>query len=120
MGDAIQEWILFHESSFAPGYPHLDALARHITAVYGTAERDIESLRQRVSYNRNEGFAFSNDLQRIAYLIRFLEEDPLALEAAEHGAALEPENPLQTLREIRDAYEPLQREILGSIPGFSS
>ncbi|MDR2500259.1 MAG: AAA family ATPase [Treponema sp.] len=122
VGDAVQEWILFHESSFAPGYPHLDALARHIKAAYGTAERDIESLRQRVTYNRNEGFAFSNDLQRVAYLIRFLEEDPLALEGAEHrpgGAALGGETPLQTLREIRDAYEPLQREILGSIPGFT-
>jgi hypothetical protein len=58
--DAIQEWVLFHESSLfqVESDPQLPALAAHIRSLYGIDERDVESLRQRTSYSQSEGFAF--------------------------------------------------------------
>ncbi|GHV75780.1 hypothetical protein AGMMS49942_06010 [Spirochaetia bacterium] len=101
--DAINEWVLFHESSVLRDIndPNLDALAAHIGASYGVNAEDTERLRQRITHNKADLYTFSNDMQRLDYLIGILEEE----QAGESG-------PLKLLRSIRDVYATLRDEAM--------
>ena len=101
--DAVNEWVLFHESSVLRDIndPNLDALVLHIGASYGVNDEDIERLRQRITHNKADLYTFSNDMQRLDYLIGILEEE----QAGESG-------PLNRLRSIRDVYTALRDEAM--------
>jgi hypothetical protein len=111
--DAINEWVLFHESSVLHDLkdPNLEALALHIGAAYGVGPDDTEHLHQRILHNKADLYTFSNDMQRLDYLIGLLDE-----EQQSSGAA--PDSPdaggtlLKRLRDIRDAYASSRDEAL--------
>ncbi|MDR0452425.1 MAG: ATP-binding protein [Treponema sp.] len=100
VADAIQEWVLFRESSLwnAAGDPNLDALAAYVGGVYGSSAEAVGAARQRNAQNKADRYRFSNDMQRLDYLIALLEE-----EAGGAGAPAE-QAALALFREIRDAY----------------
>ncbi|MDR1352394.1 MAG: ATP-binding protein [Treponema sp.] len=108
VADAIQEWVLFRESSLwsAAGDPNLGALAAYIREAYSAAPEAVEALRQRNARNKADRYRFSNDMQRLEYLIALLEEEDAcaAAPAPAEQAALAP------LRDIRDAYAGAFRE----------
>jgi hypothetical protein len=95
--DAIQEWVLFRESSLwhDAADPNLDALASYIEGIY--PEAAVETIRQRNAASKADRYRFTNDMQRLEYLISFLEDDP---GVAAPGQA----TPLARFRKIRDAY----------------
>ncbi|AEF85375.1 hypothetical protein TREPR_3073 [Treponema primitia ZAS-2] len=111
--DAINEWVLFHESSVLQELldPNLEALASHIGTAYGISPGDIERLHQRINHNKADLYTFSNDMQRLDYLIGIIEDEQkgVPIETAGdqvgggHGA-------LSLLRSIRDAYGPCRDE----------
>ena len=108
--DAISEWVLFHESRAISegGDPNLEALSLHIAGFYGAAAEDAERLRQKITHNKAELYTFSNDMQRLDYLIGLLEEEqnfPENRKGAGNDGA-----PLNRLRGIRDAYAALRNE----------
>jgi hypothetical protein len=109
--DAVNEWVLFHESQAVNhrGDPSLEALALHIAALYGAAAEDAERLRQKITHNKAELYTFSNDMQRLDYLIGILEEERNFPENR-NGAEAQEDAPLNTLRGIRDAYAELRGE----------
>ncbi|MDR1411695.1 MAG: ATP-binding protein [Spirochaetaceae bacterium] len=102
VADAIQEWVLFRESSLwgADDDPNLGTLAAYIGGAYSAAPEAVEAARLRNAQNKADRYRFSNDMQRLGYLIALLEEEAAgaAAPAAAEQAALAP------LREIRDAY----------------
>jgi MoxR-like ATPase len=106
--DAIQEWVLFRESSLwnDADDPNLSALAAYIEGVYGTTAEAVEAVRQRNAKNRADRCRFSNDMQRLEYLLSLLEDDAAATAAAERPA------PAAALRKIRDAYAAAFEEAL--------
>jgi hypothetical protein len=106
--DAINEWVLFHESSLLhdSGDPNLEALAGHIAAAYGINPEDTERLHQRITHNTAELYTFSNDMQRLDYLIGILEDEQRGSVRPENAGAA----PLNRLRSIRDAYAALRDE----------
>jgi hypothetical protein len=99
IADAINEWILFRESSMSgnSGDANLDALITHIGKSYGTAAEDTERLRQRITFNKADLYVFTNDMQRLDYLADILEEDSEGDFSAK-------------LRTIRDACSALRNE----------
>jgi hypothetical protein len=109
--DAINEWVLFHESRAINdgGDPNLEALSLHIGALYGVAAEDAERLRQKITHNKAELYTFSNDIQRLDYLIGILEEEQNFPENRK-GAQGKDSAPLDRLRRIRDAYAGLRGE----------
>jgi MoxR-like ATPase len=103
VADAIQEWVLFRESSLwiEADDPNLSALAAYIGGVYGTGAEAVEAVRRRNAQNKADRYRFSNDMQRLEYLITLLEEEA-AHDAA--GTAPAEQTALAPLRKIRDAY----------------
>jgi hypothetical protein len=114
VADAIQEWVLFRESSLwnDDADPNLGVLISYIGGVYGTAAGAVEEVRRRNAGSRADRYRFSNDMQRLEYLITLLEEEAAGdagtapverterterIERAERAA-------LAPLRAIRDAY----------------
>jgi hypothetical protein len=115
VADAIQEWALFRESSLwsDAADTNLGALDAYIRGVYGTAAGAVEAARQRNAENRADRCRFSNDMQRLEYLIALLEEE--AAFPSESAAASSDSAPggvpgtaaaghLASLREVRAAY----------------
>jgi hypothetical protein len=109
---AVNEWILRHESSLLGDGedPGLRALAAHILSLYGPQENDRERRVQAAGFSRAELCAFINDMQRVDYLIRLLEEEGLAVDRASPNA----EGSAAAFIRIRDFYaapfeEALQR-----------
>jgi MoxR-like ATPase len=109
--DAVNEWVLFHESRAVDrgGDPNLEALALHIAALYGAAPEDAERLRQKITHNKADLYVFSNDMQRLDYLVGMLEEEQDLL-----GGGKDPQAddgaPLGRLRSVRNAYAELRNE----------
>jgi hypothetical protein len=103
VADAIQEWVLFHESSVFSNEadPNLAALAAHIRSVYGSGAEDAAALRERIGRDKADLYRFSNDMQRVDYLIGLLEEDESLAETGEDEARREA---LAFLRGLRDLY----------------
>ncbi|MDR2052228.1 MAG: ATP-binding protein [Treponema sp.] len=101
VADAIQEWLLFRESSLwnDAADPNLSALTAYIEGAYGTAAEAVEEVRRRNAGNRADRYRFSNDMQRLEYLITLLEE-----EAAGGAASPAEQTALVPLRAIREAY----------------
>jgi hypothetical protein len=108
VADAIQEWVLFRESSLwnDAADPNLGVLISYIGGMYGTATGAVETIRRRNAGNKADRYRFSNDMQRLEYLITLLEEEAAndagtasveRMERAERAA-------LAPLRAIRDAY----------------
>jgi hypothetical protein len=109
--DAVNEWVLLHESrAINDGEdPNLEALSLHIGALYGTAAGDAERLRQKITHNKADLYTFSNDMQRLDYLIGILEEERNFPENRK-GAPGKDGAPLDRLRRIHDAYAALRGE----------
>ena len=111
--DAINEWVLFHESRAINNGsdPNLEALVLHIGALYGVSDGDIERLRQKITHNKAELYAFSSDMQRLDYLVGILEEERNFTENRK-GAREEngDDAPLARLRGITGAYAELRNE----------
>jgi hypothetical protein len=107
--DAVNEWVLFHESQAVNdgGDPNLEALALHIGASYGANAEDVERLRQKITHNKAELYTFSNDMQRLDYLVGILEEEG---NFPENRNGARETGPLDRLRSIRDAYAGLKDE----------
>jgi hypothetical protein len=111
--DSINEWVLFHESRAINdgGDPNLETLVLHIGALYGVNAEDAERLRQKITHNKAELYTFSNDMQRLDYLVGILEEEQ---HFTENRKGAQGENgddaPLARLRRIRDAYALLRGE----------
>jgi hypothetical protein len=110
VADAVNEWVLFHESQAINdgGDPNLEALSLHIGALYGVNAEDAERLRQKITHNKAELYTFSNDMQRLDYLIAMLEEErnfPENRKGNPEGNA-----PLDRLRSIREAHRALRDE----------
>jgi hypothetical protein len=103
--DSVNEWVLFHESrAISDGSdPNLEALVLHIGALYGVNTGDTERLRQKITHNKAELYTFSNDMQRLDYLVGILEEEQNFSENS-GGASL------ARLRSISDAYAELRDE----------
>jgi MoxR-like ATPase len=106
--DAVNEWVLFHESRAVDGGgdPNLEALVLHIGALYGVNAEDAERLRQKITHNKADLYIFSNDMQRLDYLIGILEEEQNLL--GNGKGPLEDGAPLIQLRAIRCAYAELR------------
>ena len=123
VADAIQEWILYHESSVLhhSSDPNLPTLTAHIERFYGKDIQDVEKLRQKISLEKMEGYAFTNDFQRLDYLIRFMEMEPEMqdMETGDSDGNEMISGCLARLREIRDRYEELRREMMERIAGFA-
>jgi hypothetical protein len=113
VADAINEWVLFHESSVLRDLNdlNLESLVLHIRASYGGNAEDTERLRQRITHNRADLYTFSNDMQRLDYLIGILEEElsPESGKAGEHGSG---EGLLGQLHSIREVYTFLRDEAM--------
>jgi hypothetical protein len=109
VSDAVNEWVLFHESRAIPGGddPNLEALLIRIEVLYGVNAEDTERLRQKITHNRAELYTFSSDMQRLDYLVGILEEEQNFLENSKGSQG---EDPLNRLRKIRDAYADLRHE----------
>jgi MoxR-like ATPase len=107
--DAVNEWVLFHESRAVDrgGDPNLEALSLHIAGLYGSAPEDAGRLHQRITRNKADLYTFSNDMQRLDYLIGILEEEQ---ELLGKGKESQGEDPLDQLRSIRNAYAELRDE----------
>ncbi|GHU09829.1 hypothetical protein FACS1894151_08400 [Spirochaetia bacterium] len=107
--DAINEWVLFHESSVLRDIndTNLDALLNHIGASYGLNGEDTERLRQKITHNKADLYTFSNDMQRLDYIIGILEEES-SMDAKSTGGR--DGDALNRLRSIRDAYRALRDE----------
>jgi MoxR-like ATPase len=109
--DAVNEWVLYHESRTIDrgGDPNLEALALHIGSFYGAGAEDAERLRQRITHNKADLYTFSNDMQRLDYLISLLEEEQRlphnGKDAQDNGEAI-----LGRLRGILDAHAGLREE----------
>jgi hypothetical protein len=101
VADAIQEWVLFRESSLwnDAADPNLSALTAYIEGVYGTGAESVEAIRRRNAENKADRCRFSNDMQRLQYLIALLED-----EAASDASAPAEQAALVPLRAIRAAY----------------
>jgi hypothetical protein len=110
--DAINEWVLFHEARAISGGgdPNLEALSLHIAGFYGAAAENTERLRQKITHNKAELYTFSNDMQRLDYLIGLLEEEQNFSENRKGGGNDGGGAPLNRLREIRGAYAGLRDE----------
>ncbi|MDR2739428.1 MAG: AAA family ATPase [Treponema sp.] len=106
--DAINEWVLFHESSVLQDLNdlNLESLVFHIRASYGVNAEDTERLRQRITHNKADLYTFSNDMQRLDYLIGILEEE-LSPESGKQGSE---GRFLGQLHSIRDVYTSLRDE----------
>ncbi|MFP3041001.1 AAA family ATPase [Treponema primitia] len=104
VADAVNEWVLFHESSVLhdTNDPNLEALAIHIGASYGINAEDTERLRQKITHNKADLYTFSNDMQRLDYLIGILVE-----ETKDKNSKTDP---LGRLCGIRDVYAELRDE----------
>ena len=101
VADAIQEWVLFRESSLwnDAGDPNLSVLTAYVEGAYGTAAENVEKVRRRNAENKADRYRFSNDMQRLEYLITLLED-----EAANDAAAPAERTALIPLKAIRAAY----------------
>jgi hypothetical protein len=123
VADAIQEWVLYRESSLwgDAADPNLGALTAYIGKVYGTSIETVETARRRNAGSKADRCRFSNDMQRLDYLIALLEDEASlsmgsapevavseapAIEPTAPSVALAAEQaaPLAALREIRAAY----------------
>jgi hypothetical protein len=109
--DAINEWVLFHESSVLQDTndPNLESLVLHICGSYGVNAEDTERLRQRITHNKADLYTFSNDMQRLDYLVSILEEE-LSPESGKTGEQGSGRELLGQLRSIRDVYTSLRDE----------
>ncbi|MDR2079680.1 MAG: AAA family ATPase [Treponema sp.] len=109
--DAINEWVLFHESSVLRDLNdlNLESLVLHIRASYGVNAEDTERLRQRITHNKADLYTFSNDMQRLDYLIGILEEE-LSPESGKTGEQGSGGRLLGQLHSIRDVYTSLRDE----------
>jgi hypothetical protein len=109
--DAVNEWVLFHESSVLQDLndPNLESLVLHICAAYGVNPEDTERLRQRITHNKAGLYTFSNDMQRLDYLIGILEEE-LSPESGKTGGRDGGERLLGQLHSIRDVYASLRSD----------
>jgi hypothetical protein len=109
--DAINEWVLFHESSVLQDTndPNLESLVLHICASYGVNAEDTERLRQRITHNKADLYTFSNDMQRLDYLAGILEEE-LSPESGKTGEQDSGRRLLGRLRSVRDVYTSLRDE----------
>jgi hypothetical protein len=109
--DAVNEWVLFHESSVLRDIndPNLDALVAHIGASYGVNAEDTERLRQRITHNKADLYTFSNDMQRLDYLAGILEEE-LSTDAGKTDGQDSDSVAQNLLHSIRDAYSALRDE----------
>ena len=67
VADAIQEWVLFRESSLwnDAADPNLGVLISYIGGMYGTAAGAVETIRRRNAGNKADRYRFSNDMQRL-------------------------------------------------------
>jgi hypothetical protein len=110
--DAIQEWVLFHESSVFSNAadPNLTALIAHIKTVYGTGEEDAAALRERIRKDKADLYRFSNDMQRLDYLIGLLEEDESV--AGETAVDETRRESLSFLKTLRDVYGDSMKQAL--------
>jgi hypothetical protein len=111
--DSINEWVLFHESRSINdgGDPNLEALALHIGSLYGVDTGDIERLRQKITHNKAELYTFSNDMQRLDYLVGILEEERNYTENRKGAPEKQGgDAPLARLRGISGAYGELRNE----------
>ncbi|MDR2517276.1 MAG: AAA family ATPase [Spirochaetaceae bacterium] len=108
VADAIQEWVLFHESDIfaSADDPNLAALIARIGAVYGTAAEDAAALRQKIIRDRAELYRFSNDMQRIDYLVSLLQDDESVSGSESRGETI------GFLKNIKNAYEDCMSEAL--------
>jgi hypothetical protein len=101
--DAINEWLLYHESSLFYGEsdPLLALLASHVAALYSTEREALTNLRDSITGNQAAFYAFSNDMRRIDSLVTLLDEEAAFLfhdrQSDVEGASL------TLLRDIRDA-----------------
>jgi hypothetical protein len=110
VADAVNEWVLLHESQAVNDRrdPNLEALSLHIGALYAPSSGDAERIRQKITHNKAELYRFSNDMQRLDYLIGILEEERNFPENRKD--AQEEDAPLERLRSIRDAHAGLRDE----------
>jgi hypothetical protein len=110
--DAIQEWVLFHESSVFSNRddPNLAALIAHIKTVYGTGAEDAAALRERIRKDKADLYRFSNDMQRLDYLIGLLEEDESIV--GEAGTDRTRAESLAFLKTLRETYQDSMSEAL--------
>jgi hypothetical protein len=104
VADAIQEWVLFHESDLfgAAPDPNLAALADHIRERYSAETEKIVALRQALPKDQATLYRFSNDMQRLDYLIGLLEEDQSVSAGAGDQSRAEI---LLSLQDIKKAWQ---------------
>jgi hypothetical protein len=107
--DAINEWVLFHESRAVNdgGDPNLEALVLHIDSLYGVSAEDTGRIRRIIAHNKSALYSFASDMQRLDYLIDILEEERNFPENRREGRE-EGGSPLDRLVGIRDAYAELR------------
>jgi hypothetical protein len=112
VADAIQEWVLFHESSVFTNSADLNlaALTTHIRAAYGTGAKDAAALQERIRKDKADLYRFSNDMQRLDYLAGLLEEDESI--AGEGGVDETRSESLEFIKTLRETYRDSMSEAL--------
>jgi hypothetical protein len=102
---AINEWVLYREASIFEDNTDaaLEALLNHISGVYGTENEQVEDLERRIQEDSSALFEFTEDMQKIDYLISVL------------GTRNAGDSFVKTLRKIQDAYVAVRANALNKI-----
>ncbi|MDR1362557.1 MAG: ATP-binding protein, partial [Spirochaetaceae bacterium] len=98
---AINEWTLYREASiFTDNTDNaLESLIRHISGAYNTESEQIERFKQLVPEDSRALFEFTEDMQKIDYLISTLSADT-------HSSR---DSFLKALYKIQDSYAPVRK-----------
>jgi hypothetical protein len=104
---AINEWVLYREASIFEDNTDaaLEALLNHISGVYGTENEQVENLARRIQEDSSVLFEFTEDMQKIDYLISVLDT---------HNAD---DYFVKTLRKIQNAYDAVRVNALNKVLG---
>ncbi|MDR1148632.1 MAG: ATP-binding protein [Spirochaetaceae bacterium] len=105
VSDAINEWVLYREASIFEDNTDaaLETLVHHISGVYGTENGQVENLALRIQEDSSALFEFTEDMQKIDYLIS-------VLDTRNTGDTF-----LKTLRKIHDAYAAVRGDALNKV-----